>query len=459
MKDFNELREKYSDFIFKSYKISKSNRALEIEFEFITEGLESFNPRWIIPILNDNYIDEKMLDKLAFNLGLAELVSYWKATCSKNIIIEAGYLDDEQIRWWKKLYFKGLGEFFYVNNIDVNYEDYVNITSTCNFTDVKYISSNSIASSLNLIPLGGGKDSLVTMELLSDMKDSNYFLSINTNEVISDMLKIGRYSRDRLLAPIRQLDKKIIKLNNKGYLNGHTPFSSVIAFSSLLTSYINNMQYIILSNESSANDAYVKDSDVNHQYSKSFEFELDFVNYTKIYLDCGITYFSYLRPFNEYQIAKYFSTMDSYLPVFRSCNLGSKKKVWKWCCSCSKCLFTYIMLSPFVSEEKLVAAFGENLLNKEELLEDFYQLIGVRENKPFECVGSREEVNIALCEYLKKNSIVKLPYLLDKYIKTSVYREYKDNNDDKLKCFFDNNNMIPTKFIESLRSFVDYVKK
>lgn len=120
--------------------------------------------------------------------------------------------------------------------------------------------------------------------------------------------------------------QKILELNAEGYLNGHIPFSAVVAFSSFISAFLSGNRYIVLSNETSANETTVKDSFVNHQYSKSFEFEQDFVSYIKKVTDSDIHYFSLLRPLTEMQIAWLFSKCKSYHEVFRSCNAGSKQE-------------------------------------------------------------------------------------------------------------------------------------
>jgi len=56
-------------------------------------------------------------DNLVFNLGLIELLSYWKATCSREIEVQTHNLDKDQINWWKDLIFEGMGQFFYENKI------------------------------------------------------------------------------------------------------------------------------------------------------------------------------------------------------------------------------------------------------------------------------------------------------------------------------------------------------
>ena len=76
-----------------------------------------------------------------------------------------------------------------------------------------------------------------------------------------------------------------------------------------------------------------------------------------------------------------FAKYKEFHKIFKSCNVGSKKDIW--CGSCPKCLFVYIILSPFLNEDELNEIFGENLLNKIELLDTFKQLSGIYKNKPF----------------------------------------------------------------------------
>jgi hypothetical protein len=107
-----------------------------------------------------------------------------------------------------------------------------------------------------------------------------------------------------------------------------------------------------------------------------------------------VQYFSFLRPLSELQIAKLFSQCKAYHPVFRSCNVGSKTD--SWCGHCPKCLFTWIILSPFLSREKLTAIFGKDLMADESLQPILEELNGTAAVKPFECVGTVEEVRACL---------------------------------------------------------------
>ena len=258
-----------------------------------------------------------------------------------------------------------------------------------------------------MVPVGGGKDSVVSLELLKDRPVTTFSVnrSATTQHVIS---RCENRKGDYIAA--RRLDPKILKMNQEGFLNGHIPFSSVVAFSSYISAYLSHNKYIVLSNESSANESTVADSFVNHQYSKSYEFEQDFRWYMKTVVDSEIFYFSLLRPLTEIQIACLFAKAKKYHEVFRSCNVGSKED--RWCCNCPKCLFVYIILSPFLSEEEEIHIFGEKLLDKESLEKDFRGLTGIDANKPFECVGTRREVISALQQYIKSG---KTSYLTDKY--------------------------------------------
>ena len=408
MYKFEDLRNKYKEFIYEKYEIIENNNEYEIKFYFNIPNLTTFEPKIIIKkenITNKN-INKDFLKYLIFNIGLVELISYIKCTCSPNIIIKCGYLNNEQINWFKKLYYNGLGEFLYRNNINISEQDLFNIETTQEKKEFN-IEYNGIG---NLIPVGGGKDSNVTLELLKE-EDNTCFI-INPKGANIECANISGYNTITIK---RILDKKIIELNKEGFLNGHTPFSAIVAFTSFLCAYLSNKKYIILSNEDSANQSTVLGTNINHQYSKTYEFENDFNEYTKKHFNIDIKYFSLLRPLTEFQIGMLFSKIEKYHKTFKSCNLGSKGETWEWCCNCPKCLFVYTILSPFLYKEKLINIFGKNLFEDETLLETFKELLGYKETKPWECVGTYQEVRYAVSLIIKKLENQKLPYLLEYY--------------------------------------------
>lgn len=403
-----EIR-KYDTFIYDHYKIEEHEKCLNITFYFEIPGLETFTPSLEIPKLKHKKVDD-LVENIVFHLGMVEMMSYYKCCLPPNILVKCGSLNEEQTAWFKKLYFLGLGEFFYTNNIEVHYDDFV----TFHFLgkERKPFNLNYDGNGV-MIAIGGGKDSCVSLELLKEEKDRSAFI-INPKPVMLHCAHVSGLDEDSIFKIKRNLDLKIVELNKRGFLNGHTPFSSMVAFTSFLTAYLNDKKYIVLSNEASANESNVVGTNVNHQYSKSYEFEQDFNAYTKRYFNIPIHYFSFLRPINEYQIGKLFSNMPAYHSIFKSCNPGSKENPWIWCNACAKCLFVYAMLSPFLYKEELISIFKEDLFEKKELLSLFIDLLGYGENKPFDCVGTYEEINYAICKTIKKLG-GNLPFLLKYY--------------------------------------------
>ena len=439
---YTEIKDKYPNFIYDRYEINEDNVKYTFTFFFEIEGLCKFNPSLEIEkkYVTNNNINESFLNDLVFHIGLIELISYWKSVMSKNIIIKCGYLDSNQISFFKKLYYYGLSEFLFRNNIDISFDNFVNIT-----TSGKKISYNvDYSGKGNLIPIGGGKDSFVTSELLKDM--NNTLFVINPKEL--HHVSVDAIGCDAIFVK-RNLDSTLLDLNSKGYLNGHTPFSALVSFTSLLVAYLSGKKYVVLSNEASANESNIDDKYVNHQYSKSYEYEKDFNNYVKDNFKVDINYFSFLRPLLEVQIAKLFSKLEKYHDIFKSCNVGSKTEPWHWCCACPKCLFVYIILSPFLDQYRLINIFGEDLYDNKVLLNDFLMLLGKGEHKPFECVGTYEEVIYAVNMAIARHR-GDLPYLLEYYHDT-----FTDNIDfDILKRYNEDNN-LPEEFDKILRGVIN----
>lgn len=436
--------QKIDTFIFKKFELEELDCILKITYFFEIPGLESFKHYLEIP-KNSLQKDSSTIEELVFHIGLVELISYWKCCCPKKIIVECGYLDENQKKWFKKLYFYGLGEFFYQNKIQVDEENFVELITT---GKKRNMDSNCSVNGC-MIAVGGGKDSCVTLELLKDEQDTSCFM-INPKKVMIDCAKVADLKESEILKITRKISPKLLELNKKGYLNGHIPFSAVVAFISYLTAYLNNKKYIVLSNESSANESNVKGTKINHQYSKSYEFENDFSYYVKTYFKLPISYFSLLRPLSEYQIAMLFSRFSQYHSVFKSCNLGSKEENWKWCCTCPKCLFVFSLLSPFLYKEALIGIFNEDLFEKQELLPMFQDLLGYGKNKPFECVGTYEEVNYAITKTILNQGNKKLPFLLQFYKENYLLIDLNKN----METFYNNENNLNAYFEKIVKEVI-----
>lgn len=417
---YRSLRLQYPVFEYVAYHYELCDEGLRLWFDFRMGDVE-FHPTALVerrPFL-DFGVD---VDRMVFDIGLIELISYWKCACPPMVRILCGRLDDSQIAFWRKIYWHGLGEFFYTNGLAPDYSANDDGAEGSWMTLVANGDSKQAAPRSNvgeahdgayLVPIGGGKDSVVTLELLRRAGKAIRPLIMNPRGATRECAREAGFPMDEVLVIRRSIDPTLLALNAQGYLNGHTPFSAMLAFYTRLASALSGIPNVALSNESSANESTVLGSDVNHQYSKSLEFEDDFREYCVnasmrdcVSIDASATdtlthscnnafnYFSFLRPLSELQIAMLFSRFTAYHDVFRSCNVGSKQDIW--CGHCAKCLFAYIILSPFIEPERLNRIFGKSMLDDLTLEHEFRQLLGEEETKPFECVGTVGEVRQAL---------------------------------------------------------------
>jgi len=387
--DFLHFRKKHPVFSYLDFSWNIDNEELKVRYHF-SDGQHDFFPEYIFPLRKETLsLCKNTIDNFLFHIGLCEVISYWKANCAPILDIYPFYLDKEAEKWWKKLFYNGLGEFRYLNGIECVEDDFIRFrySSDKTFQRADITDKDGI-----LIPIGGGKDSAVTLELLLKTAGRKHITPFMLNGIPASYRTIVQagFPIEKSINVKRKLDPTILDLNAKGYLNGHTPFSALLAFVTLFAAVLYKKQHIALSNESSANEATIPGTNINHQYSKSFEFETDFRQYYQRYMTSEVNYYSFLRSYSESDIAKIFSTLPQHFLSFRSCNAGSKTDTW--CSNCSKCLFVWIILSPYLSVEQLIEIFGKNLGADYHLLEDFKKLCGLSPKKPFECVGTIEEV-------------------------------------------------------------------
>jgi UDP-N-acetyl-alpha-D-muramoyl-L-alanyl-L-glutamate epimerase len=455
----DELRKKHQKLIYRGFIIDHKNDDLTITSHFtLTPDIE-FNPQVTIHGVSTDKTTNLTQEELylyAFNLGMAEIFSYWKTAAPQEIIIEAGSLSSEQVDFWHNLLIQGMGEYFYVNQIDFTDPDFVKIDSTREENPLKTTSNPLKKNHLNgvLIPLGGGKDSLVSLELLKEHYQGKISLfALNPIEAVKEAVKLN--SDLPFITATRVIDPKLLELNKKGYLNGHTPFSSYLAFLSVFVARLFSIEYIAISNERSSNEESViyKNHPINHQYSKSYQLEESFQKYfDKLPLTSKPVYFSLLRPLYELQIAKLFSRKDTYSSIFRSCNKGQKNN--SWCCNCSKCLFAFIILYPFLTKEKITSIFSINLLNNEDLWNTTKELLGYSNQKPLDCVGTHEESLAALylchqSESKHKESLSKITQMFEKEI---LPREKNlEARSQKILQSWNDHHSLPTEFDRILK--------
>ena len=429
---------KFEKFTFESFDFDKQNLQAKFYYSFdnwteIFEEIIDFKCEWFeilgtSPFLKREYpkgegLVDPILNNFLFQLHLALWISYYKLFPTKTLEVKSGYLDDDQITFWEKFYKNGLGEFFITNKIDPNWLiKFVNAGSAVSIEELT-IRNNYIENSKNFIEWKslllwwGGKDSIVSYSLLKNKKKFDLFVFWKVDAIKKSTSEI---TWEKLLLVKRTLSKNLFILNKQWYYNGHVPITWIIAFATFVVGYLYWYSNIILSNEASASESNTqwKGMNVNHQYSKSLEFEQDLLHYSQSYISQWIKYFSLLRGMYEYRIASIFAHQKDFFEEFSSCNRnfvisppltppfeggeeqecsaapltrGRLGRGWLWCCECEKCAFVYLILSPFLKENDLINIFWENLFEKESLEKTFRELIWLEKHKPFECVWIYEE--------------------------------------------------------------------
>jgi UDP-N-acetyl-alpha-D-muramoyl-L-alanyl-L-glutamate epimerase len=336
--------------------------------------------------------------RAVFLVGVMELISYWKAACPPRIIVNES-LDSWETSWWASLVQLGMAEFLYRNGLPTQDPDLVTFEGA---SGQRVSPHNLPRLNGSLIPIGGGKDSALLLSLLRSDHANTTCLLLNPTPAATTVVQTAGYS-DRCAIVTRKVDPLLFQLNNEGFLNGHTPFSALLAFVSVLAAGLWGIEHVILANESSANESTILGTTINHQYSKTITFENAFRQYVETRLSPDINYFSGLRHLNEVQIAERFASRgNDLLDVFCSCNVRGREGYW--CNRCDKCLFAYLMLAPFVPKERLSVVFGEDLLLRLDLLAVLERLAGIGNVKPFECVGTVDEVRAAVLELYPSNA-------------------------------------------------------
>lgn len=455
----NNPRDLYKQFVFESFDIDRNATDLTVTYHYRL-GEHRFDPVASIPLkeISNKDTDESFLEELFFNFGIINAISYYKLSCAPEFIIKAGYLDDNQKYFFKKLFYNGLGEFMFVNNLNFTFDDFMQIecieAPENRQTNKAPRELYSIGKDFhgNLIPVGGGKDSVVTLEALQPMHQDSYCLQFNRSLYNKDRAALAciseaGYSTEDIRNFNLSFDEHMLELNKQGFYNGHIPFSSTLAFAALIVAYISNKKYIEVSNEASANESNVAGTNINHQYSKSYEFEKDFQNYVEYYLTDQIHYFSLLRCWNEYQICQKFLQFPQYLDKFRSCNVGAREN--KWCGHCAKCLYVYVMLYPWVEKDRLQQIFGHDLLDDESLLDIFNGLVFPETIKPFECVGTKAEICYSLDLVVQNQDPANLPKLLQLY-QANVYG--KNIYTEDIPNYYNPEHSIPEEYLNLLQT-------
>ncbi|WP_092557560.1 hypothetical protein [Actinoplanes derwentensis] len=248
-----------------------------------------------------------------------------------------------------------------------------------------------------LSAVGGGKDSIVTLEILRAAGLDPVPFSVNPNPVIEN---VNAASGLPALAARRKLDPELFALNKAGALNGHIPVTAINSLIAVATAVWHGLGPVVMSNERSASDPNLiwNGHEVNHQWSKGVVAEGLLRDAVAAYTGLVDPYFSLLRTLSELHIAQLFAGYTAYDDVVTSCNQAFKlhDPTTRWCGDCPKCRFVFLAMAPHMPRARLTRIFGSDLFADEAQTPGFLELLGVDAHKPFECVGEAEECLVAL---------------------------------------------------------------
>ena len=314
-------------------------------------------------------------------------VSYWKAAAPG--AIEIGPLSERRARFLTDVYVGGLGEYGYGNDIDV--------AQRIRFAGDPSVLPREVAlepSGRSLVLIGGGKDSVVALETMRSVNADVTLFSVGDPTAIAATARVS--GLDRLIAR-RTIAPSLLVANAQGALNGHVPVTAVVSLTALATAVLHGLDEVVLANERSASQGNLEwhGREINHQWSKGIGFERALRDLLAHEVTPSIEYFSLLRSSSELGIARAFARLPAYHGAFTSCNrafvLDERRRAATWCGDCDKCRFVALALAPFLDPAAVRDIFGADLLDDAAQLPGFLALCGFEADKPFECVGEREE--------------------------------------------------------------------
>lgn len=334
-------------------------------------------------------------------LHLIAGVSYYKAAVPPEIRIEAYAIDAATAVLLEDVYLHGLGEFAYRNGLNLHGRIRFPVTDPSPSTG--RLGGDGVAAlglrEHALVAIGGGKDSLVSIEALRAIGIEQTVTWIGGSQLIKACAK--RTGLETLNIG-RQLASELFEYNRLGASNGHIPVTAVNSAILAFAAVVLGVDQVVFSNERSASYGSLIEGtgEVNHQWSKGWAFESTFAAHLHSHVAADLNYYSLLRPLSELAVARQFAKIDHYDAHFSSCNrnfhLLGERPVNRWCGVCPKCHFVFLALAPFMPKPRLVGIFGRNLLDDPGQVPGYDALLEYKDHKPFECVGEGKESRAAM---------------------------------------------------------------
>jgi UDP-N-acetyl-alpha-D-muramoyl-L-alanyl-L-glutamate epimerase len=399
--------------------------------------------------------ERQRVDGLLALLHWVAGVSYYKTALPPNVACETGDPPPAVATLLEALYSEGLAELAYTNELRaLPRPAFAGGASSTRLATAAATSAQSADTPRRvLVPVGGGKDSAVALEIVRRSGHELALFSLGDAPPIAHT--VAAAGLPRLLAT-RSLDPGLPALNAAGALNGHVPITAIVSCVALLSAALNGFDAVAMANERSASAGNVMwdGVEVNHQFSKGLRAER-MLSAALAQLTPAPAFFSVLRPASELAIARAFARMENYHGAFTSCNaifrIDPALRAASWCCECPKCRFVFLALAPFSAPEHLREIFGADLLDDERQFEGFALLTATGGHKPFECVGEEQE-SLAAIRLLAREPRWRGHSVVARLVDEVLPRFAADAGDPKAVLELSDEHSVPASLLAEVRA-------
>ena len=246
------------EFVCEGYRFASDTGTLSLHYAF--DGGPRFEERIALPpatrLLSDD--EHEALHRVFRLLLLACGVSYYKAFAPRRIRCAAFLLEPATAAFFTDFYVKGLAEFAWRNGIDL---------AGLSFATEAVEAASALLLNLprlTCVPVGGGKDSIVTIECLKQAAEPLVLFELGDAAPIEATIAQAGLPAIRVT---RRLDPALFALNEAGALNGHVPITGILSMLVLACAIIRGFDVIAMSNEHSASapNLVAEGREVNHQ--------------------------------------------------------------------------------------------------------------------------------------------------------------------------------------------------
>ena len=325
-------------------------------------------------------------------------VSYYKTAAPPVIDLGPTAVTEAELAFLRQFYLQGLGEFAYRNHLDLT-----SLSIEARRAGSRHAGPRELATAGQraLVPFGGGIDSIVVVERVRRLADAALFVVSRPGDRYAAIEQPAAVTGLPVVRAEREIDPQLLRSAELGFLNGHVPVTGILSAIAVLAATLQKSDAVVMSNEWSASipTLLYQGHPVNHQWSKSAEFEAAFRGV--LAKQEGLEYFSWLRDRTELWVGQQFAALEAYHGSFRSCNKAfytdPARRLDHWCGQCDKCCFIDLILAPFMPAatlRRIFAPAGEPL-DDPALAGKFRALLGAGA-KPFECVGEVNECRAAV---------------------------------------------------------------